>query len=306
MKVGIIGNGTHSQRIQKILKSKKINFFLYKPSNKNYYDQKDFEELKKNKIIFILSPNKTHYKYIKKLYRNRFIFCEKPPVNNIVQLRKLSKINYKKIYFNYNMRFSKISNILSLRHKYNLGKLIYANVVNVHGLALKKKEYLNSWRSNKKKCPKGIFEIVSIHLIDLINYHFEITELDSPTLINHSKTGNSFDTSYISFSLKNEGIVNVFTSYNGPLFRKIDFIFENGTVEQNQDVLIIKGPAINLDKKKFFKEPKIIKRIYLNDKKDYEDSLIKSCNFFLKTAISNSSFKKDIFNYSLQSNKLIF
>jgi predicted dehydrogenase len=306
MKVGIIGNGTHSQRIQKILKSKKINFFLYKPSNKNYYDQKDFEELKKNKIIFILSPNKTHYKYIKKLYRNRFIFCEKPPVNNIVQLRKLSKINYKKIYFNYNMRFSKISNFLSLRHKYNLGKLIYANVVNVHGLALKKKEYLNSWRSNKKKCPKGIFEIVSIHLIDLINYHFEITELGSPTLINHSKIGNSFDTSYISFSLKNEGIVNVFTSYNGPLFRKIDFIFENGTVEQNQDVLIIKGPAINLDKKKFFKEPKIIKRIYLNDKKDYEDSLIKSCNFFLKTAISNSSFKKDIFNYSLQSNKLIF
>ena len=73
-----------------------------------------------------------------------------------------------------------------------------------------------------------------------------------------------------------------------------------------QDVLIIKGPAINLDKKKFFKEPKIIKRIYLNDKKDYEDSLIKSCNFFLKTAISNSFFKKDIFNYSLQSNRLIF
>lgn len=306
MRVGIIGNGTQSQRIQKILKNKKVNFFLYKPSNRNYYDQKDFEELKKNKIIFILSPNKTHYKYIKKLYRNRFIFCEKPPVNNIVELRKLRKINYKRIYFNYNMRFSKISNILSLRHKYNLGKLIYANVANVHGLALKKKEYLNSWRSNKKKCPKGIFEIVSIHLIDLINYHFEITELDSPTLINHSKIGNSFDTSYISFRLKNEGIVNVFTSYNGPLFRKIDFIFENGTVEQNQDVLIIKGPAINLDKKKFFKEPKIIKRIYLNDKKDYEDSLIKSCNFFLKTAISNSFFKKDIFNYSLQSNRLIF
>ena len=187
MRVGIIGNGTQSQRIQKILKNKKVNFFLYKPSNRNYYDQKDFEELKKNKIIFILSPNKTHYKYIKKLYRNRFIFCEKPPVNNIVELRKLRKINYKRIYFNYNMRFSKISNILSLRHKYNLGKLIYANVANVHGLALKKKEYLNSWRSNKKKCPKGIFEIVSIHLIDLINYHFEITELDSPTLINHSK-----------------------------------------------------------------------------------------------------------------------
>ena len=67
MKVGIIGDGTHSKRIQKILKKIGINFFIYKPNNPSYYNKKDFEKLKKNEIIFILSPNHTHFNYIKKL-----------------------------------------------------------------------------------------------------------------------------------------------------------------------------------------------------------------------------------------------
>ena len=43
MKAGLIGNGNHSKRIQKILKRKNINFFLYKPSRPNYYNIEDFE-----------------------------------------------------------------------------------------------------------------------------------------------------------------------------------------------------------------------------------------------------------------------
>ena len=173
MKVGLIGNGYHSKRIQKILKKKNINFFLYKPSKPSYYNIEDFEIIKKCNVIFIITPNKTHLDYIKKLHSKRYIFCEKPPVNSIKDLNNLKKINSKKIYFNYNFRFSKISQILEKRNQYKVGKLIYANIIVSHGLALKK-EYKKSWRSNKKKCPKGVFEIVSIHWIDLINYHFKI------------------------------------------------------------------------------------------------------------------------------------
>ena len=78
MKIGLIGNGFHAKRIQKILKKKKIKFFLYKPSRPNYYNVNDFEIIKKCDVIFILTPNKTHLDYIKKLYPKRYIFCEKP------------------------------------------------------------------------------------------------------------------------------------------------------------------------------------------------------------------------------------
>ena len=39
-KVCIIGNGTHSKRIQNILKKKRISFFIYKPKSKLSYKKK--------------------------------------------------------------------------------------------------------------------------------------------------------------------------------------------------------------------------------------------------------------------------
>ena len=48
MDVGIIGNGGHSKRIQKILKKK---VFIYKPTGHKSEDLRKFEILKKKKII---------------------------------------------------------------------------------------------------------------------------------------------------------------------------------------------------------------------------------------------------------------
>ena len=170
--IGIIGNGGHSKRIQKILKRKKLNFFIYKPDRPKYFENQSFKKLKKCKVIFIISPNNSHYNYIKKLHnKNNYIFCEKPPVAKLDELKKIRKIYNGKIYFNFNFRFSKFSEILKNIKKYKLGKLLYANLISSNGLALKK-EYKKSWRSNFKQCPKGIFEIVAIHYVDLINFFF--------------------------------------------------------------------------------------------------------------------------------------
>ena len=68
MKIGIIGDGGHSKRIQKILIKKKLSFFIYKPEKPNYFGEKKFDQLKKCNVIFIISPNNTHYFYLKKLY----------------------------------------------------------------------------------------------------------------------------------------------------------------------------------------------------------------------------------------------
>ena len=304
MNVGIIGNGFHSKRIQKILKKKKINFFLYKPDRPKYYNNKDFIKLEECKIIFIVSPNNTHFTYIKKLHHKRYIFCEKPPVSSIFEIEELRKIKSNKIYFNYNFRFLKISEILKDQKKYKLGKLLNANLISSHGLSLKK-EYKNSWRSNIRKCKKGVFEIVSIHWIDLINYHFGIKEISLPKLSNFSGIGSSFDTSSVEITLQNNSMANIFSTYNSAYAKRLFFLFQNGIVEQTDNNLTIKGPAINLDKKGFFKKPKIIKSFNVGEEKDYNQSLEKSVGFFLNIVRKKKKFKKSLFKLAISSNKLI-
>ena len=111
LKLGIIGDGVHSLRIQKILKSFGLKYLLYKP-NQNQSKYVDFEKIKKCKIIFIISPNSTHFDYIKKFYEKRYIFCEKPPVNKLSELKNLNKLNAKKIFFNFNFRYSLLAEII--------------------------------------------------------------------------------------------------------------------------------------------------------------------------------------------------
>jgi len=304
MKVGLIGNGGHSKRIQKILKKKNINFFLYKPARPVYYDKKNYPKLKECNVIFIITPNGTHYNYIKKLHSHRYIFCEKPPVNSHNELNKLKKINSKKIYFNYNARFSKISEILKKRNQYKLGNLMHTNLVLSHGLA-QKKEYKKNWRSNIKKCPKGVYEVVSTHLIDLINFHFNIDKIKKPILLNHSGIGNSYDSSASEIILKNKSVVNIFSTYNSPYSIRYFFLFENGIIEQIDNNLMIKGPAMNLDKKGFFKKPNVIKSFNVSENNDYIVSLEKSINFFLNTVMNKKVFNRSIFDCSIKSNSLI-
>ena len=304
MKIGIIGDGGHSKKIQSILKKKKFKFFIYKPNKPNYFDDVEFNRLKKCNVIFIITPNSSHYTYIKKLYNNSYIFCEKPPVNNKIQFSKLKKIKSNKIYFNYNFRFLQISKILNDRNKYNLGKLVYANLIASHGLA-KKEDYKLSWRSNIKKCPKGIFEIVSIHYLDLINYFFNIINIENTKLLNLSKVGNGYDTSLTVLKVENNALVNIFTTYNSAYSKNFCFLFENGIIEQKNNNIKIYGPALNFDKKGFFKSPKIIKKISINSNKDVANSLSDSIDYFIKHARTKKIFNKNNWKTSIESNYLI-
>ena len=304
MKVGIIGDGSHSKRIQKILKKKKIDFFIYKPSKPSYFDSKKFNELKKSKVIFIISPNNTHYSYIKELHKGRYIFCEKPPVNSKKDLFNLKKIKSNKIYFNYNFRFMKIAEIIMKKDRYGLKNLVYANLSLSHGLS-QKKDYKKNWRSNLKKCPKGIFEIVSIHYVDLINYLFDVLKIEKPRLINSSKIGSSYDTSLVEMKLKNNGLVNIFSTYNSSYSKNLFFLFENGIVELRNNTITISGPSLNLDKKGFFKPPKIKEIIKVDETEDYTNSLYESVLFFINHAKNKKTFSKKIIDISIESNSLI-
>ena len=304
LKVCIIGNGTHSKRIQKILRIFKIKYDIYKPASKKNYKKNSLKQLKKFNVFFIISPNHTHYHYIKSLHKKGYIFCEKPPTNNKDELKQLKKIDSKKIYYNFNYRFSKISQILKNRKKYNLGKLIYANLISGKGLAFKS-DYKKNSRSNVKLCPKGVFEMVTIHWLDLFYHLFNVTKIHEPKLTNLSKVGTSYDNSNIRVEIEKKIIAEIFCTYTSPLINKKLFVFENGIVEQNENIISIKGPAINYDKNKFFKQPKIIKKISISEKKDYQDSLVKSIKFFLEIVRKKKIFSKKENTKSLVINKMI-
>ena len=83
------------------------------------------------------------------------------------------------------------------------------------------------------------------------------------------------------------------------------FIFENGSIEENDVNITIKGPALNLDKNNFTKYPKIIERIKYNKNSDTIESLNKSINYFFNVVKSKKGFTKESIRSSLQSTSFI-
>ena len=301
---GLIGNGNQSKKIQKILRQRKISFYIYKPKSKNSRSIGNIKKLSECKGIFILSPNNSHAKYLK-MFNDKYIFCEKPPVSKKRDLIYLKKMNYKKTFFNFNYRFSTIGEILKLRNKYNFGKLLYGNIINSHGLTYKK-SYKKNWRSNKNNNPTGVFETVQIHFIDLINMFFDVKKIDKIKLLNKSGVGQTPDTAYSRVYTYCGGLINIFSSYRSCLINRQIFCFENGIIEQDEKNIFIKGPAYNLDQKGFFKTPRIIKKFKISNTVDYRLSLEKSISYFLNSCKKDMSFDKKFFSKSISSTELLF
>ena len=303
-RIGIIGFGSQAKRIIKILeKSGKNISYIYKKNIKKNYNQRltnKFNDLEKCNIIFICSPNNTHFYYIKKLYKTRYLFCEKPPVDKISDLKLLNKLNNSKIYYNFNYRFSKINESIARAKKLNFGKLLYGNIIFGHGLATKK-NYRNTWRSNKNQ--QGVYDVIGIHLIDLIINNFKIIDIKKK-LVNFLKN-NSPDNSFFTVRLKDFAQIDCFISYTSPYIQKFNFIYENGILEIANQSIVFKGPRNTFDRKGFFISPKNIVKERLNNRKDYENSLKQSVNYFIKISGNNRLFDLNKNRLSLISNMLL-
>jgi len=304
LKICLIGDGIHSKRIQKILNKKKLKFEIFKPKNKKNYNKQNLDNFRRFNAIFIVSPDYTHYSYIEKLHKFGYLFCEKPPCTTKEQLLLLKKIKSRKIYYNYNYRFSKLYETLKNRNKFNLGKLLYGNIINGHALGLKK-EYKKNWRSKKIYSKKGILEVVSVHFVDMINNIFKIRNFEVLKLHNASSYGDSYDNSILTLITKNNSTINIFNSWTSELIRKKIFIFENGSIEENENCLIVKGPALNLDKNNFTKPAKVLKKIDYKYKKNIDDTLTKSVDYFLEKSSKGKYFDKNKISMSLVSNSYV-
>jgi predicted dehydrogenase len=312
-KIGIIGFGNHASRVISILE--KFNEFkiekIFHPSKKltDIRGTNQVKELYQCDCIFILSPNQTHYEYIFELVNNfdGYIFCEKPPVierKDIDSLKKISINNQKRIFFNFNFRFSKIKEIIEKEIKEKrIGEIININIISTHGLAFKK-EYKNSWRSSKIENKYSILYTVSIHYLDLIIYHFGNIEKYThyPSIV--SKNGTAYDTS--SLCLKSNNLsATIFSSYAGPKINEIMIIGTNGYVVVRDGEEKVFSPRDTFDSKGFFVNPPQIYQEIINFDEEYEKSLNKSIKYFLNHIENEKSLDTDDFKKSISSTELL-
>ena len=250
------------------------------------------------------------FRNIEKLSKNfhGYIFCEKPPAINQNELEKLDKFpsNLKqKIFFNFNLRFSDLNDLIKQEiNSKELGQIIHIDIFSSKGLAFKK-EYADSWRADGKNNLHNILDANTIHYVDLINLH--LGKIDEafylPSLV--SKKGTSYDTSYVVLRYENDVTLSIFNSYATPLINEVLIIGTNGycTIRNNQ--FLIHSPRDTFDEDGLFANPPIIRSLDFNLSKDIENSLKASLDFFINKVQTKEEIPIEYFDASVTTNRII-
>ena len=313
-KIGFIGYKNHAKKLLDIVEGN-VDFEvsqIYHPT-KNIDDSRitnNLKDLYECDGVFIASPNNTHYEYLKEIIENSncLIYCEKPPVTSsegIEYLEKLTSEQKKRIFFGFNLRFSKFNDLLKEYSKSEkLGKIIQINIITSQGLAFKEK-YLTDWRADGENNLHNMIENNSVHWIDLMVFNFGKTTNSNymPRLI--SNNGTSFDTSSVNLQFENGIVASIFTSYATPLIENIVIVGTNGFVIIKDGKMEIFYPRDTFDENGLFTNPKTKEEVDFSFQINGKNSLKKSVGYFLECLKSSKSFENTYFDTSMYTNKLI-
>jgi len=313
-KISIIGYRNHAKKLIDIVENN-TNFeisHIFHPTKKidDPRETNTLDDLYGSDGVIIASPNMTHFNYLQKLIQNSecLIFCEKPPVTSLDGINYLENIsleNKKRIFFNFNLRFSIIDEIIKkYSNSKKLGKIIQINIVSSMGFAFKEK-YLNSWRADGKNNLHNIIENSAIHWIDLILFNFGKYNSANhfPRLI--SNNGTSFDTNSIVLQFENGLSSLIFSSYATPLVDNIMIIGTNGFITIKNDELKIFSPRDTFDNDKLFVTPESESLLNFNFKNMIEKSLQDSLNYYLRHVKNSEEFDISFYETSIISTKLV-
>jgi predicted dehydrogenase len=312
-RIGIIGFGNHTSRIISILE-KISNVEIYKIFHPTKIvleniGTNQLDDLYDCDCILILSPDDTHFEYLSKLSQNYngYIFCEKPIVTKLNELKKLENINEdkkKKIFFNFNFRFSKLSDIIKKEiNDKKIGEITHINIVSTHGLAFKK-EYLDSWRSDKKKNHHNILDSLAIHYLDLILFQMGSIKNSNyyPRLV--SKNGDSYDTCRLTLETEHASTI-IYCSYANPKINEIVIIGTNGYITIRDNKKEIFYPRDSFNEKGFFIKPPMIENEDFNFEDEYINSLKKSLEYFINIVKNKELINLENFEKSIITTKLL-
>ena len=310
-KIGFIGFGNHAKRLHKSVETNLKEFELvnFHPNKAMDGVTNDFQSILDCQAVFITAPNHTHFHYIMRLLEESvsFIFCEKPPCVSRHELLELSNLNSsqkRRIFFNFNFRFSAISNtIKEYLGNGSVGAINYVSAVTAHGLAFKK-GYKESWRGQYSRDKSVVLDTSLVHLIDLFNYCLkDILHL-------HSGSSSTFsygiDTFGVNLLSEAGASISLHATYAAPCHFSIDIIGTNGLIEVRNDVLCVKSPRDTFDQNGFFTAPPIISDEPYSFESDYEYSLQRAVEHFFTVINSNNGFKEEDYDLSLETMEILF
>lgn len=312
--VGIIGYRKQAAKLISLLEENsdcEIKF-IYHPT-KSINDKRgtnNFSDLYDCDAVVIASPNDTHFDYIEKLCKNfdGYIFCEKPPVTNFIELEKLQSFDEKdktRIFFNFMLRFGKINQTLKNRlGSDEIGEIVHIDVVGTKGLAFKE-EYIGSWRADGEKNLHNMLDASTIHFLDLFNLHLGKFEESFyfPTLI--SKKGTAYDTVYVVLKYSNGVTLSILNSYACPLITEISVIGTNGVLTIRGEELVIFSPRDTFDSNGYFTYPPVFYKKKFTIENDVNDSLKFSMDYFITHVKEKTKIDLNHFETSVTTNRLI-
>lgn len=311
LNIGFVGFGNHAAKLRKCLQVSLGSFDVvsYHPTKQGSQITNNFDDLCVCDVVFITSPNETHFKYIKHLLdkTNAKIFCEKPPCSNNLELNELMHLNPQskgRIFFNFNYRYSNLCKFIQSSITEGLiGNVMHVHGIISHGLAFKV-GYQETWRGNYPKNESVVLDTSLIHLIDLCNYCF------NGPLKNNFSLAASFKHELDSFAICLESRDNVhislYGSYAAPYNFSLMVLGTNGFIEANDTVLVVKHPRDTFNEEGFFIAPPIHSCEDYSFEIDYQNSLQSSVNYFISQAKSGESFSNADFDLSLATTRIVF
>ena len=319
MIVSVIGYRNHAARvILQLSKSFLVKeIFVFHPNkkfevrSKNLEKKKisytnNFSDLEKSKCNFICSPTNTHIHYIRKiieLNRYSYIYCEKPPANNLKELEwlKENKKNLQdRLFFGFNLRFSQLFRFLDQANvKKIYGEPIACNLQLSYGLAFKE-SYRENWRFNDSSIFSKVTGNIGIHFVDMFQILFG--DIESMKVIEKNISGNKqVDTTSILLKHTNNYVSSIFLSYATVFTFEAKFFYSDGLLEFKDNKLALFAPRDTFNRRNEFcrPNPKI-----LFEEKNEDDGLSACLEKFLSFVKESQRIPIFYYEASIKANYL--
>lgn len=310
--IGAIGSCNHAATIIDAVNSTAIAhvypiynpFYVPEQSSTLSYCTTNFDDLLAMDGVMILSPNDTHMHYLEKLLAANYkgyIFCEKPPVTNVVELKKLRDLSPSRVMYDFSLRYSSFTHQLKDLID-QVGTVIAVDAWVTHGLAFKQ-SYPGSWRADKLRHEYGVLETVSVHWIDLFLMLFGNAVGTNHYQRNVAGTGSSADTCITRIRHASGVHSSIVSSYAAPASTRLLITGSDGIIEFNDGVMSLRRPRDSFDELGKFKNPPIAA---LNSVPDpFVDGLRSAVNAFVETIKRKDDFPKEWIKHSIETMDVI-
>lgn len=299
LKVSVIGLRGHAQKhIQSLLKRSDIEIsrVLYDktpPVEYNYLPTtRDINDCFLSDAIIISTPTPTHYSYMRSLLNFKgYIFLEKPAVNTAEHIESLIQFpDYikKKTQINFNFIFHKITQLLEdlIQHG-TLGRTFALDIHTAHGIAFKS-EWQGSWRITSEST-LGPMESTGVHFLHLSERLFGPTQYAHLDLI--SLSNNQYcDTGILNLNTESGVRVRIRHSYAAPYKIHIELHGTDGYFIYDGENACLYGPRDTFDDLGLYTKPPLLQKWAVHYPSEWDRSLVKSQNAFLKAVRDRKLF----------------